>query len=377
MDKWTGLVVCVCATALQQACSPGADSEATNPQVNRGMEAAQQPTAAEAAAFVAEAEQHLARLGQYSERQAWVLQNFITPDTELLAAKASEQFTAAQVEVAGEAARFMDVRDLDFDTHRKLHMLRSGIVVPAPSDAAKTAEQAAIGAKLSGMYGKGSYCRADGACLALGELEDIMARSRDPAELLEAWAGWRAVGPPMRALYARQVELANEGAAELGFADLGTMWRSGYDMNPAAFPGELDGLWSQVRPLYEALHCHVRAKLGEAYGPNLVPQDGPIPAHLLGNMWAQSWDKLYDLVAPPATAAGYDLTGILNERGFDAVSMVKTGEAFFGSLGFEPLPQTFWERSLFVKPRDRDVVCHPSAWTIDCLLYTSPSPRDS
>lgn len=365
MNNWTGLVVCVCLAALLQACSPGADSDATNPQGTRSLEVAQQPTAAEAAAFVVAAEQRLARLGQYSERQAWVLQNFITPDTELLAAKASEQFTAAQVEIAGEAARFMDVRDLDFDTHRKLHMLRSGILVPAPSDAAKTAEQAAISAKLGGMYGKGSYCRADGTCLALGELEDIMAHSRDPAVLLEAWEGWHAVAPPMKGLYARQVELANEGAAELGFADLGEMWRSGYDMDPGAFPGELDGLWSQVRPLYEALHCHVRAKLGEAYGPELVPQDGPIPAHLLGNMWAQSWDNLYDLVAPPATAAGYDLTGILNERAFDAVGMVKTGEAFFGSLGFEPLPQTFWERSLFVKPRDRDVVCHPSAWTID------------
>jgi peptidyl-dipeptidase A len=365
MNKLTALLVCFCSAALLQACGPGADSEATNRQGTRSVAVAQQPTAAEAAAFVAAAEQRLARLGQYSERQAWVLQNFITPDTELLAAKAAEQFTAAQVEIAGEAARFMDVRDLDFDTHRKLHMLRSGIVVPAPNDADKTAEQAEIGAKLSGMYGKGRYCRADGTCLALGELEDIMARSRDPAELLEAWEGWHAVAPPMKSLYARQVELANEGAAELGFANLGTMWRSGYDMEPATFSGELDGLWSQVRPLYEALHCHVRAKLGEAYGPGLVPQNGPIPAHLLGNMWAQSWDNVYDLVAPPATAAGYDLTGILNARGFDAVGMVKTGEAFFGSLGFEPLPQTFWERSLFVKPRDRDVVCHPSAWTID------------
>jgi peptidyl-dipeptidase A len=169
----------------------------------------------------------------------------------------------------------------------------------------------------------------------------------------------------MKALFAREVELANEGAAELGFDDLGTMWRSGYDMDPAAFPGELDALWDQVSPLYEALHCHVRAKLGEAYGTDLVPQDGPIPAHLLGNMWAQSWDDIYDLVAPPATAAAYDLTDILIERGFDAVKMVQTGEAFFLSLGFDPLPQTFWERSLFVKPRDRDVVCHPSAWTLD------------
>ena len=365
MKKLSGLLACCLCFALVAACSQSADPQGTAREAGQNAAMAQSPTAAEAVEFVAEAEDRLARLGQYSERQGWVLANFITQDTELLAAKAAEQFTAAQVEIAGQAARFNGVADLDSDTRRKLNMLRSGIIVPAPHDAAKTAEQAEIGAKLSGMYGKGRYCREDGTCLALGELEDIMAHSRDPAELLEAWDGWHAIAPPMKPLYERQVELANEGASELGFDDLGMMWRSGYDMDPAAFPGALDGLWDQVRPLYEALHCHVRAKLGEAYGTDLVPADGPIPAHLLGNMWAQNWADIYDLVAPPSTAAGYDLTHILNERGFDAVGMVKTGEAFFSSLGFEKLPETFWERSLFTKPADRDVVCHASAWTID------------
>jgi peptidyl-dipeptidase A len=296
---------------------------------------------------------------------AWVLANFITGDTELLAARTAEDFTAAQVGIAGQAARFRDVAGLDDETRRKLHMLRSGIVMPAPSDPAKTAEQAEIGARLNGMYGKGEYCRSGGECLALDELENILAASRDPAELLDVWNGWHSVSPPMKDLYARQVELANEGAAELGFPDLGTMWRSAYDMDPAQFPAELDRLWAQVRPLYDALHCHVRARLGEVYGSDVVPLDGPIPAHLLGNMWAQSWEGIYDLVAPPDTGPGFDLTAILRERGFDPIGMVKTGEAFYSSLGFEPLPQTFWERSLFVKPADRDVVCHASAWDID------------
>jgi peptidyl-dipeptidase A len=244
-------------------------------------------------------------------------------------------------------------------------MLRSGITVPAPGDEAKTAEQSEIGTKMAGMYGRGQYCYADGDCLDLGHLSDIMAESRDPDALLEAWNGWRTISPPMRKLYARQVELANEGAAELGFDDLGTMWRSAYDMPPEDFPGELDRLWGEVKPLYDALHCHVRAKLGEQYGTDLVPQDGPIPAHLLGNMWAQDWSNIYDLVAPQTSSDTYDLNAILKERGFDAISMVKTGEGFFSSLGFEPLPDTFWERSLFVKPRDRDVVCHASAWDVD------------
>jgi peptidyl-dipeptidase A len=314
---------------------------------------------------VAEAEENLARLGQHSERMQWVLRNFITEDTEILAARAAEQFTAAQVATASQAAQFNEASGLDYDTRRKLGMLKSGIVVPAPMDAAKTSEQSEIGSKLGGLYGKGSYCREDGECLALGALEEIVAHSREPDELLEVWNGWRTVSPPMKELYARQVELANEGATELGFEDLGTMWRSGYDMDPADFPGELDQLWQQVSPLYEALHCHVRAKLGDAYGSDVVPPDGPIPAHLLGNMWAQSWENIYDLVVPPETTVGYDLTAILKDKGYDAIGMVKTGEAFFSSLGFEKLPGTFWERSLFVKPADRDVVCHASAWTID------------
>jgi len=323
------------------------------------------PTPEQAAAFVADAEERLARLTQQNERMAWVQANFITVDTELLAARTAEQLTAAQVEIASAAARFNGVAGLDDGTLRKLNLLRSGIVIPAPMDPAKTAEQAEIGAKLGGMYGRGQFCRAEGECRSLNDLEDVMDQSRDADELLDAWNGWRTIATPMKDLYARQVELANEGAVELGFDNLGTMWRSGYDMEPAAFPGELDGLWDQVGPLYNALHCHVRAKLGEFYGSDTVPRDGPIPAHLLGNMWAQSWDNIYDLVAPPSAAAAYDLTQILRERGFDAASMVRTGEAFFSSLGFQELPATFWERSLFTKPADREVVCHASAWSID------------
>lgn len=324
-----------------------------------------QATAEEAAAYVADAEAQLENLGQINERMSWVLSNFITEDTEILAARTEEEFTAAKVAIAAGAARFNGVEGLDYDTARKLNMLRSDIVVPAPMDPAKTAEQAEIGAKLKGLYGRGSYCRKDGSCLALGELEDILADSRNPDELLEVWEGWRTVSPPMKELYARQVELANEAAGELGFDDLGTMWRSAYDMDPAAFPGELDRLWAQVSPLYEALHCHVRAKLLEQYGSEIVPSNGPIPAHLLGNMWAQSWENIYELVAPPQSDPGYDLTTILENDGYDPIRMVKTGEAFFSSLGFAPLPDTFWTRSLFVKPADREVVCHASAWDID------------
>lgn len=347
------------------ACMPDGEAPGAAAEDMPAAAAVAGPSAAAAAAFVRDAETHLERLAEHAERQQWVQANFITYDTEILAARANEVLTAAQVAAANEAARFIGVADLDVDTARKLHMLRSNITVPAPLDPALNAEQAEIGARLKGLYGKGQYCRADGSCIPLGDLENILAASRDPAELLEVWDGWHRIAVPMQPLYARQVELANQGARELGFDDLGEMWRSDYDMPPAAFAAEVESLWEQVSPLYEALHCHVRARLGEAYGESVVPPDGPIPAHLLGNMWAQEWQYIYDLVAPADAGDSLDLTPILQQRGFDPVGMVRTGEAFFSSLGFAPLPETFWERSLFVKPADRDVVCHASAWNID------------
>lgn len=318
-----------------------------------------------AAGFVSQAEAQLEKLGQQAELNAWVNSNFITSDTEQLSATANEAYTALQVSLATQSAAYNDAKDLDEDTRRKLGLIRSGIVIPAPTSAVKMAEQSEIGSKMSGLYGKGKYCYANGNCLNLGLLSDILAESRDPDALLEAWNGWRTVSPPMRDLYARQTELANEGARQLGFADLGSMWRSGYDMSADQFSAETDRLWAEVKPLYTALQCHVRARLGEQYGTKLVPQNGPIPAHLLGNMWAQDWSNIYPLVGPTEVGAQYDLSTILKERQFGAVEMVKTGEGFFSSLGFDKLPATFWQRSLLVKPQDREVICHASAWDID------------
>jgi peptidyl-dipeptidase A len=328
-------------------------------------------TAAEVQAvesFLAASEAELLELWIEQQRTAWIAANFITHDTELVSAAANEKLIAKGVELAQKARAFNDL-ELPAELRRKLEMLKLSLVLPAPSDPAKTEELAKIAASLEGTYGRGKYCRTgkDGKeeCLYEPELTNIIGTSRDPAELLEAWKGWHAIAPPMRKDYQRLVELANEGARELGYSDVGAMWRSKYDMAPDAFAAELDRLFEQIKPLYEALHCHVRAKLVEKYGPEVVPPSGPIPAHLLGNMWAQSWSNLYDLVGPQNADKGYDLTKALVAKGLDAQAMVKVGEEFFTSLGFEPLPATFWERSLFTKPRDRDVVCHASAWDID------------
>ena len=326
----------------------------------------QRPSTADAQAFVESAEKRMLDLWIRSDRASWVQNNFITDDTERIAAQAQKDVIAATTELAVSATRF-DTMDLTYDVARKLKLLKLSLTLPAPRNAAEQTELTEISSSLESDYGKGRYCPEgpEKKCLDINDMTRIMATSRKPDELLRVWRGWRTIAPPMRKRYERLVELANKGARELGFADLGAMWRSKYDMPPDQFAAEVDRLWQQLKPLYDALHAHVRASLAQFYGKALVPEDGPIPAHLLGNMWAQSWTNIYPLVAPKGGDPGFDLTRILRTRKIDRREMVRYGERFFTSLGFDPLPETFWKRSLFEKPADHEVVCHASAWDID------------
>ncbi len=323
-----------------------------------------QLTAQDAEAFLTKVAEDLVKLNLEGSRAEWIYQNFITDDTAALSSAANQKLTEAGVRYAVEAAKFDNV-EVSADQRRKLNILKQSLVMPAPQEAKKSAELAEIGAKLGSMYGKGTYTTKAGETLSLGDMTARMATSRNYDELLELWQGWREISPPMKDLYVRQTELANEGAQSLGYKDLGAMWRSNYDMPAEDFAKELDRLWTQVKPLYDDLHCYVRSELGKKYGEDKVPQDKPIPAHLLGNMWAQSWGNIYDLVAPENADPGYDLTQQLAKHNYDEIKMVKGAENFFTSLGFDALPETFWQRSLFKKPADRDVICHASAWDID------------
>lgn len=324
------------------------------------------PTVEEARQFLERAERELLELSNEASRAAWVQSTYITLDTEALAAKANERLITANVRLAKEASRYEKL-PLPEDMQRKIRLLKLAITLPAPSDAAEAAEMTKLAAGLESAYGKGRYCPGgdEKKCLNIDEITRIMAASRDPKQLLDVWQGWHSIAPPMKKDFARLVEITNKGARELGFSDTGALWRSGYDMTPEEFSRELDRLWEQVKPLYEQLHAYVRWKLREKYGAAVVPENGPIPAHLLGNIWAQQWDNLYPLVAPAGADPGYDLTAILKRRNTRPVDMVRYGERFFTSLAFEPLPPTFWERSMFTRPRDRDVVCHASAWDVD------------
>jgi peptidyl-dipeptidase A len=340
---------------------------AENPWNAEELQATQgPPTVEEARKFAEEAEARLLDLWVKGSRAQWVMETYITPDTEEMAAEADQQVKAAVSELAAKSRRF-DGMELPPDVARKLKLIKLSVDIPSPQNPKESAELSQINASLQSDYGKGKWCpnSSGGKCLELSDLEHIMATSRDPAELEKAWVGWHAIAPPMKARYSRMVELANDGAREMGFENVGAMWRSNYDMKPDEFSAELDRLWTQVRPLYVSLHAYVRNQLLKKYGPSVIPADGEIPAHLLGNMWAQDWANIYPLVAPPKADPGYDLSEILKAKKIEPLAMVHYGENFFKSLGFAPLPPTFWERSMFVKPADRSVVCHASAWDVD------------
>jgi len=328
---------------------------------NEAVATAPVETTETAVEFVARANAEYAEIAREVEAADWVRATYITQDTAVVASVANEKYAAWFSDIVGQAVRY-DGQELAPETRRAIDLLKLGTTLPTPGDAAKRKELTQIATDLKGMYGAGQYCRNANECLSGSVLEGLMQTTRDYDELEEYWTGWRKIGQPMRDKFERYVELANEGAVELGYGDLGEMWRAKYDMSPAEFEGETARLWEQVKPLYEELHCAVRAKLGERYGEDKVPQTGPIPAHLLGNMWAQEWGTIYDIMEPYPGASDLDVDAALKTRNYSPQEMVRSAENFYVSLGMDRLPDTFWERSQFVKPEDREVVCHASAW---------------
>ncbi|WP_417476188.1 M2 family metallopeptidase [Maricaulis sp.] len=320
----------------------------------------------DAAEFLAETEAEIADFGEFAAHTAWVYANFITTDTEYLVSRMSAEATELSVQQAGATARFADT-ELPLDMRRKMTMLTAGITLPTPAGGDHAQRLAELTTRMSSAYSTGTI-DIDDTPVTLDTLEVMMGTERDPEFLAMMWNDWRAAINPaqMSQDYAEMVEIANAGARELGFSDLAEMWLSNYDMPADEMEAEVERLWGQVEPLYEQLHCYVRDGLNETYGDDVQATSGPIRADLLGNMWAQGWAPINDIVGiDSGEGGGYDLTQLLEANDYTPLQMVETGERFYTSLGLEPLPETFWERSLITRPRDRDVVCHASAWNLD------------
>lgn len=360
---------CAAAALAIAAAAPLAAEDAAAPVASAAITTAAPDalTPEDARQWLIKVEADFAAFSVEYAQVSWINATHITHDTDTLAAKYGAELTLKQVAYANEAARYARIEGLDDETTRKLGMLRNSISLPAPNRPGAAEELNAIATGLGSAYGRGKGT-LNGAPINGSDIEAEMGNlERTPDELKEMWASWHDnVGAPMRQDYTRMTAIANEGAKELGFADLGAMWRSGYDMPPEQFAAETERMWQEVKPLYVALHTYVRAKLNDKYGDAVQPRTGPIRADLLGNMWAQEWGNIYPLVAPAGAGdIGYDLTDLIAKKNLDAVAMTKVGEQFFSSLGFDELPATFWERSQFTKPADREVVCHASAWDID------------
>ena len=375
----------------EAATRPGSELMAASQQQNDA------PTVQEAKEFLEDSEEELAGFNAYAAKVYWIKANFITEDTAALEARVGEESAKMSTRMSNDAKRFKDLA-LPADMKRKIDGLLRGSNFPAPDDESAAKKLATIMTDLDGRYGKGKFeidvtderiiaildqdpdgikgpqdkdgslkDEAPDGTIHLGQASDIIAKSNDPELLQSIWEGWRTISPAMKGDYAEMVKIINKGSNELGFKDAGDLWRAGYDMDAEDFSKEADRLWGQVKPLYDELHCYVRAELNEKYGDEVVPLDEPIRADLLGNMWGQSWGNIYDDVAPKDGGKGVDVTKLLVDAGYDAKKMVEVAEQFFTSMGFEELPDTFWERSLITKPEDREVVCHASAWNLDDL----------
>ena len=315
--------------------------------------------------FLANVESENKKDGPVIYSASWISSNFITYDSQKIIADYGTKSTLKSLQRSREAASF-DGLDTSKENQRMLNILKSSFVMPPPLDEELASELSEITTSLEAMYGSGEYCFDDEECYDLEAFESIIDNSRDPKELLRAWEGWHEIGKPMKPMYMRMVDIGNQGSVDLGYEGLSDLWFSKYDMPAEDFLDDTDRVWSEVKPLYDALHCHVRAKLNEHYGDEVISKTGPLPVHMLGNMWGQSWSNIYDLVYEEKPDSKYiDVTKIINEKSLSEIEMVEYAEDFFISMGFKPLPKTFWERSLFVKPRDRSVVCHASAWNLD------------
>ncbi|MEN0037631.1 MAG: M2 family metallopeptidase [Cellvibrio sp.] len=320
--------------------------------------------------FIADTSERYLEVSREINAAQWAYVTYINDDTAFLASKANERLMEFEKQVLAEARNYKD-QPMSAPTAKAYANLTLGKVLLPPDTQAERAELAQLGTNMEGVYGAGKYCTpkkgkaTEQECRDLNQLSDVLVKSRNYDELLDAWTGWRTVAPSYKKDYVRYVEIANAGARAYGFSDLGASWKSGYDMPSAKFEAEVERLWTQVEPLYKSLQCKVRTDLAKHYGKDKVPLDQPIPAHLLGNMWSQQWGSIYDLVTPYPGVGDLDITAALVKSKKDAVAITKTAENFFTSLGLQSLPPSFWQKSMLTKPRDRDVVCHASAWSMD------------
>ncbi|KAJ3342651.1 hypothetical protein HDU93_001631 [Gonapodya sp. JEL0774] len=314
-------------------------------------------------AYLDEVNDILSEAERVASEAAWAYETDVTDENLAKLADADVAFSSLALKTSRRTAKLFGKCDLTgpkfpASLGRQVKFLIE-LSTDTPSSKSDQKRLAQVIGEMTSTYAK---ARVDGHLLD-PDLTATLATSRNADELERVYVGWRDANKVSKAPFSEYVELQNKAAAENGYKDMGAVWRSGYEMPTAEFDELLLTALSQISPLYDALHCYTYHKLRSFYGPSVVDgDDGLIPAHLLGNMWSQDWSNIYDILTPYPDVVSPTITPELIRQNYTAVKVHQLAESFYVSLGFDPLPETFWKRSMLVRPEGREVVCHASAW---------------
>jgi len=317
----------------------------------------------QAALFIQTAEEELRQSAVRSTFASWNYESNITDATQKVSDRATEAASLLTKKLGKEAQKFDIAQIQNLDVKRKLKLMKNIGTAALPKQQLK--EFIELTTNMGKAYSTAKVLDRETGQKSLSlepELTTILARSRDPATLRYYWEQWREQsGKKIRNMYHKYVGLYNQAAKANGFVDASLMKVSAYESD--TFQQEMEDTWQGLRPLYQQLHAYVRTKLGEHYGPDVVPGRGPLPAHLLGNMWAQSWNNIADILRPFPTKPSINVTGEMIRQGWTPRKMFEKADDFFQSMGMDPMPPKFWSGSILEKPKDgRELTCHASAW---------------
>jgi len=217
----------------------------------------------------------------------------------------------------------------------------------------------------------GYQYRLDGKAVTANDIDNLLERSRDLDERRRAWEASKEIGKELRGGLAELQKLRNAVAREMGYSSFHALQVADYDLTVAEMDALLQGFLRDTRPLYAQLHTWVKHELAKRYG--VPPPPGAIPAHWINNRWAQNWTGIVEAANLDRYFEGREPSWIL-----------KQAEAFYVSLGFGPLPDSFWKKSdLYPVPvgEKRKKNSHGSAWHIDLgsdvrsLMSVEPNTR--
>jgi peptidyl-dipeptidase A len=345
----TVLSGCIALSVLLSACTNEQDSSISESQNDVTIKSSY--TEKDVKEFLEHSGSEARKLLTDYALAGWTGVIYVTPDTQATTKLLWDRAAAQDKAAAQEVRKFDDV-EMNSSLKRQVNILKLSAMEAIPLDKHNADKLSGFSGELITAASNTLNCGDNSNCRNTTIINSLMAKSDDYHELLKLWSEASEQYKPMNEIYKSRVNLANEGARDVGYSDVGALWRSYYDMPEQEFETELDKVWGQIQPLYNAMQCHIKSKLSDKYGNDKINLDSPIDAHLMGSVEANNWSNLQSLVMPnqPTLIRNYNISEALVEQHYDANNIVKTAEGLYTSMGFKPLPESFWERSQFTKP---------------------------